>query len=58
MHSIVPDDLQMRKVCAKLIPKVLSGQEQETRASICHELLERVELEPDFLDNVITGDET
>lgn len=58
VFRIVTEDLAMRKVCAKLVPKVLSDDEKTNRAEISSELLQRVEIEPDYLDNVITGDET
>lgn len=58
VFRIVTEDLAMRKVCAKLVPKVLSDDEKTNRAEISSELLQRVEIEPDWLDNVITGDET
>lgn len=58
VHSIVTDDLQMRKMCAKLVPKVLSDEQKEHRVTICRELLERLETDPNLLDRVITGDET
>ncbi|XP_014487170.1 PREDICTED: putative uncharacterized protein FLJ37770 isoform X2 [Dinoponera quadriceps] len=58
VYSIVTDDLQMRKVCAKLVPKVLSDEQKEHRVTICRELLECLEADPDLLDRVITGDET
>ncbi|KAK5646283.1 hypothetical protein RI129_004747 [Pyrocoelia pectoralis] len=57
VHTIINDHLNMRKVCAKLAPKVLTEDEKERRRSICAELLERVQVEPDLLDSMITGDE-
>jgi hypothetical protein len=49
----------MRKVCAKLVSKVSTDDEQkENRVSISRELLDRVRDNPEFLEQVITGDET
>lgn len=48
----------MQKVCAKLVPKLLTDDHKNSRVMIAVELLERVQNKPDFLDNVITGDET
>jgi len=47
----------MRKVCAKLVPKVLTDEQKENRVSIFRELLDRVIGNPDFLEQVITSDE-
>ena len=48
----------MRKVCAKLVPKVLTDEQKENRVSISRELLDRVRGDPNFFEQVITGDET
>lgn len=58
VHRIVTDELNMRKVCAKLVPKLLTDEQKANRVLIASELKERVEINPDFLDNVITGDES
>jgi len=58
VHEIVTTELQTRKVCAKLVPKVLTEEQKENRVSISRELLDRVRGDPDFLEQVITGDET
>jgi len=58
VHEIVMTELQMRKVCAKLVPKVLTDEQKENPVSISRELLDRVRGNPDFLEQVITGDET
>lgn len=58
VHDIVTINLQMRKVCAKLVPKLLTADQKMNRVTIARELLERVQDNPDFLNNVITGDET
>jgi len=51
--KILTEDLDMRKVCAKLVPKELT--EEKSRVTICQDLLER---QYDILGRVITGDET
>lgn len=58
VHTIVTEDLAMRKVCAKLVPKVLSEEQKLSRVEISQEILDCVQEDPNFLDNVITGDET
>ncbi|UYV63810.1 hypothetical protein LAZ67_2005734 [Cordylochernes scorpioides] len=51
VHGIVTEDLQMRKVCAKLVPKVLTQDQKELRN--CW-----IQNEPDFLNSVVTGNES
>ncbi|UYV70425.1 hypothetical protein LAZ67_7002954 [Cordylochernes scorpioides] len=58
VHGIVTEDLQMRKVCAKLVPKVLTQDQKELRVLRCQELLDLIKNEPDFLNSVVTGDES
>ena len=58
VHRIVTDHLQMRKICAKLMPKNLSVVQKANRLEICQDLLGRLEIKPDFLDKVITGDQS
>jgi len=48
----------MRKICVKLVPKNLSDERKDNRVLVSRELLDRVTSEPDFLQRVITGDET
>ena len=57
VHEIVTTKLQMWKVCTKLVPKVLTDEQKENRVSISRELLDHVRGDPDFLEQVITGDE-
>lgn len=58
VHKIISEDLGMRKICAKLVPKVLTEQQKENREAVAKDLLERIEEDPQFFDNVITGDES
>ncbi|UYV61595.1 hypothetical protein LAZ67_1005470 [Cordylochernes scorpioides] len=58
VHGIVTEDLQMRKVCAKLVPKLLTQDQKELRVLRCQELLYLIQNEPDFLNSVVTGDES
>jgi len=45
----------MSKVCAKMVPKELTEEQNQRRVTIYRDLLER---EDDILGHVITGDET
>ncbi|GFX04790.1 putative DD34D transposase [Trichonephila clavipes] len=57
VHGVVTEDLQMRKVCAKLVPKGLTQDQKELRVLRCQELLDLIQNEPDILNSVVTGDE-
>jgi len=50
VHQILTQDLDMRKVCAKMVPKNLMTQQKANRRDV--DLLER---EPEFFSRVITG---
>ncbi|UYV78563.1 hypothetical protein LAZ67_16002005 [Cordylochernes scorpioides] len=58
VHGIVTEDLQMRKVCAKFVPKVLTQDQKELRVLRCQELLDLLQNEPGFLNSVVTRDES
>ncbi|GFW55402.1 putative DD34D transposase [Trichonephila clavipes] len=58
VHGTVTGDLQMRKVCAKLVPKVLTQDQKEFTVLRYQELLDLIQNEPDFLNSVVTGDES
>ena len=58
VRRILTEELNMRKVCAKMVPKVLSDEQKERRTELCCDLLERIDGEPSFLKSVITADET
>ena len=55
VRKILTEDLDMRKVCAKMVPKELAEEQKQRRVTICQELLEQ---QDDILGCVITGDET
>ncbi|RLU25678.1 hypothetical protein DMN91_001835 [Ooceraea biroi] len=58
VHEILINELGMKKICAKMVPKILTPQQKENRKEVCRDLLERIENDPDFFTNVITSDET
>jgi len=58
VHRILTDHLHMRKICTKLVPKNLSVEQNANRLEICQDMLGRLKIEPNFLDKVITGDES
>jgi len=56
--SIITENLEMRKVCAKMVPKLLSEEQKQQRATVCQDIIERLEDDPDLLGRVITGAES
>ena len=56
IRRILIEHLHMREICAKLVPKNLSVEQTAKRLEICQDLLGRLEIEPNFLHKVITGD--
>jgi len=55
VRKILTEDLHMRKLCAKIVPKELAEEQKQRRVTIFQDLLER---QDDILGRVITGDET
>jgi orotate phosphoribosyltransferase-like protein len=54
VRQILTENLKMKKVCAKMVPKNLSEDQKLNR----EEMLEKIEEVPDFLNSVVTCDET
>ena len=48
----------MRKVCAKMVPRLLNDDQKECRLQVCQDIMEHLKTEPDLLRRVITGDVT
>ena len=57
-RRILREESNTRKVCAKMVPKLLSDEQKEHRKELCLDLLQRTENEPDLLNSIITCDET
>ena len=58
IHQILTHDLDMRKVCTKMVPKNIMNQQKANRRDVSLDLLDRLEREPEFFNRVITGDES
>ena len=56
VHQILTQDFDMRKVCAKMVPKNLTTEQKANRRDVCLCLLDHLEREPEFFSRVITGD--
>ncbi|UYV74347.1 hypothetical protein LAZ67_11003166 [Cordylochernes scorpioides] len=55
--SIFINDLGMRRVAAKFVPKLLNCDQKQHRMNIANEMLDSVRDDPNLLQRVITGDE-
>ena len=58
VNQILTQDLDMRKVCAKMVPKNLTTEQKANRRDVCLDLLDCLQREPEFFSRVITGDES
>ena len=58
VRPILTEELGMRKICAKMVPRNLTEQQWDARVSVCAQLLEEVEADPQLMEWVITGDES
>ncbi|UYV73503.1 hypothetical protein LAZ67_10003842 [Cordylochernes scorpioides] len=56
-HSIFINDLGMRRVATKFVPKLLNCDQKQNRMNIANEMLDSVRDDPNLLQRVITGDE-
>jgi hypothetical protein len=57
-QAILMQDLAMRSVSVKLVPRLLTQDQTEHRATACRELLKRSENDATFLPSIVTGDES
>jgi hypothetical protein len=57
IHWIMAKELGMRKMCAQMVPRNVTEQQRVARLSVCPDLLEQVEGDPELMDRVITGEE-
>lgn len=58
VHHIIHADLDMKKISAKWIPKCLNADQKRARVKSSRSLCALFDKDPDFLNRVITMDET
>lgn len=58
VHLILRDVLNRRKVCAKLVPHSLTAEQKEARVAASANLVEMADMDADFLNLIVTGDES
>ena len=55
---IIKEDLGMRKICAKTVPRLLNEEQKERRVQVCQDILEQLETETNLLKRVVTGNKS
>lgn len=58
VRQILHESFNMRKVCAKMVPKLLTPDQKESRQNVSTDILNNLATDPDLLDRVITCDES
>jgi len=56
-QRILADELNMRRIAAKFVPRLLNNDRRDHRVQVC-ELQKAVRNYPNFLSRIITGDES
>jgi hypothetical protein len=56
-QHILSDELNMRRIAAKFVPRLLTDDQKQHRLEVSMELKEQVRNDPDFLSKVVPGDE-
>ena len=58
VHTIFTVDLDLRRVSAKFVPKLLTMEQKQLRLEIAQDMLNCLESDSNFMNTVITGDES
>jgi len=58
VQRILADNLNMRRICARFVPRLLSDYQKAHRVSVCRGLKQQARDDSCFISNIITGDET
>jgi histone-lysine N-methyltransferase SETMAR len=58
VQRILADNLNMRHISARFVPRLLSENQKAHCVSVCRELKQRARDDSNFISNIITGDET
>jgi len=57
-QHILSDELNMRQIGAKFLPRLFNNDQRDHQVQVCTELQKAVRNNPNFLSRVITGDES
>ena len=58
VHTIISEELNMRKICVKFVPRVLREDKKERRCHESREIVEPINLDPAVLDALVTCNES
>jgi len=58
VRQILRNGFNMKIVCSKMVPRLLTAEQKEIRMNICADILQNIENDPNILENVITCDES
>ena len=58
VHTIISEELKMRKICAKFVPRVLREDKKERRCHDSREMVELINSDPAALDALVTCNES
>ena len=58
VHTIIREELKMRKICAKFVPRVLREDQKERRCHDSRKMVELINSDPAVLDALVTCDES
>ena len=56
VHTIILEELKMRKICTKFVPRVLREDQKERRCHDSREMVELINPDPAVLDDLVTCD--
>ena len=58
VHTIIREELKMRKICAKFVPRVLREDQKERRYHDSREMVEQINSDPAVLHALVTCNES
>jgi len=58
IQRILADNLNMRRISVRFVPRLLSDDQKALCVSVCRELKQQAREDPNFISNIITSDET
>ena len=58
VHTIIREEMKMRKICAKFFPRVLRGDQKERRCHDSRKMVELINSDPTVLDALVTCNES
>ena len=58
VHTIIREELKMRKICVKFVPRVLREDQKERCCHDSREMVELINSDPAVLDVLVTCDES